>query len=707
MKLNNKIVLSTLTAALITFTGCGGGSDSAPADTETPATDTPVVEAPITDTPVVEDPVVVETPTLSPNFTGDSASGIQTAFDEQTQRVYPTLTKETLSGDITADKTLTADKIWVLDGLVAVKGATLTIEAGTIIAGKYGTGANTSYMVIDKDAKIEANGTTTNPIIFTSQKAVDGDKADYGQWGGLTIIGTASNAQVTAYEVNEDFVADSTDMTGNSGTLNNVMILNSGITMAEDKEINGLSLVGVGSGTTISNITVDLSDDDGIEAWGGTVDMTNINITRCTDDHFDIDDGYSGTVTNLMINNTTGNAGIEMSGDTHATFNGFSITMNESAKEGAVYFKKDGIGANMKNGTISYNVSGTSDGAINSKGTFDSANTSFENVTILGTTNLFTGDSASGIQTAFDEQTQRVYPTLTKETLSGDITADKTLTADKIWVLDGLVAVKGATLTIEAGTIIAGKYGTGANTSYMVIDKDAKIEANGTTTNPIIFTSQKAVDGDKADYGQWGGLTIIGTASNAQVTAYEVNEDFVADSTDMTGNSGTLNNVMILNSGITMAEDKEINGLSLVGVGSGTTISNITVDLSDDDGIEAWGGTVDMTNINITRCTDDHFDIDDGYSGTVTNLMINNTTGNAGIEMSGDTHATFNGFSITMNESAKEGAVYFKKDGIGANMKNGTISYNVSGTSDGAINSKGTFDSANTSFENVTILGAK
>lgn len=75
--------------------------------------------------------------------------------------------------------------------------------------------------------------------------------------------------------------------------------------------------------------------------------------------------------------------------------------------------------------------------------------------------------------------------------------------------------------------------------------------------------------------------------------------------------------------------------------------------------------------------------------------------------MSGDTHATFNGFSITMNESSKEGAVYFKKDGIGGIMKNGTISYNVTNTSDGAIHSAGTFDSSNTSFENVSILGAE
>ena len=150
-----------------------------------------------------------------------------------------------------------------------------------------------------------------------------------GQWGGLTIIGNAADVgvapgdeQVEPYEVNSEFVPGNTDAEDNSGVLRYVQILNSGITMEQDKEINGLSLVGVGSGTTIENITVKRSDDDGIEIWGGTVNITNAYIEYCTDDQFDIDDGYSGTVTNLTIHEITdGNAGIEMSGTTAATFN--------------------------------------------------------------------------------------------------------------------------------------------------------------------------------------------------------------------------------------------------------------------------------------------------------------------------------------------------------------------------------------------------
>jgi hypothetical protein len=328
------LTLSVLTATLLTLTGCGGGDD-------TPA-----------------------------------AGGGGT-----------TPTPEVLTGDITTNTTLTKDKVWVLEGLVAVKnGATLTIEPGTTIVGRDGTGSATSYLVVDKGAKIMAEGTEAAPITFTSEKAYNGGAAGVGQWGGVTIIGNAGNAQVNPYEVNTAFVAGTSNLADNSGTLKHVKILNSGITMEVDKEINGLSLVGVGSGTTISDITVTNSDDDGVEIWGGTVNLTNITISGCTDDHFDIDDGYAGTVKNLKITQTSGNAAIEMSGNTLATFDGLTITQNKSAKEGVIFFKGgDGIGAIIKNATITDNVADSA-GAIHvEKSSANTANTVFENVTINGT----------------------------------------------------------------------------------------------------------------------------------------------------------------------------------------------------------------------------------------------------------------------------------------------------------------------------------
>jgi hypothetical protein len=231
---------------------------------------------------------------------------------------------------------------------------------------------------------------------------------DVGQWGGLTIIGHAGNDQVQAYEVNSLFEADDTNLADNSGILRHVKILNSGITMVEDKEINGLSLVGVGSGTTIENLTVEKSDDDCVEIWGGTVNLTNVKVRECTDDQFDIDDGYSGTVRNLDIHQTatnSGNAGIEMSGATVATFDGFTIIQDVSAKEGGLFFKKDGIGGHFLNGTVTdNNMVGDEAGTIYSQGVADTANISFTNITLNGTSTepRFTGDSADEIEAVFD-----------------------------------------------------------------------------------------------------------------------------------------------------------------------------------------------------------------------------------------------------------------------------------------------------------------
>jgi len=430
-----KIALSVLASAIITFTGCGESSSDNTADTTPPvvtltgsATVNILQGATYTDLGATANDNVdgAITPTTSStidtNTVGtyqytwsatDAAGNVGTAV--RTVVVATVLpTKETLSGDITADTTLTADKVWVIDGLVAVKNnAVLTIEPGTTVVGKTGTGASTSYMVIDKGSKINAAGTVAEPIIFTSEIAYDGGTAAVGQWGGLTLIGKAGNTQVTAYEVNEAFTADSTDMADNSGVLTYVSILNSGITMEVDKEINGLSMVGVGSGTTVDHITVAKSDDDCIELWGGTVNLSNINLSECTDDHFDIDDGFSGTVTDLTIVATNGNAGIEMSGTTDATFDGVNITMNASAKEGAIYFKKDGIGGHFKNTVITNNLADTyAYGSIFSEGTATLANVSFETTTIGGT---FAGtqfvnktdaatDSADEIKTIFDAQ---------------------------------------------------------------------------------------------------------------------------------------------------------------------------------------------------------------------------------------------------------------------------------------------------------------
>ncbi len=290
--------------------------------------------------------------------------------------------------------TLTNDKLWYLSGLVVVPAdVTLTIEPGTVIAGLEGDGDAASWLLVDVDGKINANGTATEPIIFTSKIRVDDPSVNtVAQWGGLTIIGNAEmTGQVTTYEVPIDPAYSSGAVgTGiaddNSGILKNVYILNTGIGVGSgDTEINGLSLVAVGNGTTIEDITVDYSGDDGIELWGGTVNLTNVRISHCTDDHLDLDDGYSGTLKNFEINASfMGYAGIEQSGDTYANLEDFTINIPDQIAEGGIYFKKSGIGGHFKNVTINYETDVS--GAIYSDGVADLNNTSFEGVTINTTT---------------------------------------------------------------------------------------------------------------------------------------------------------------------------------------------------------------------------------------------------------------------------------------------------------------------------------
>lgn len=139
--------------------------------------------------------------------------------------------------------------------------------------------------------------------------------------------------------------------------------------------------------------------------------MSNITISNCTDDHFDIDDGYAGTVTNLKITQTSGNAAIEMSGTTAATFDGLKIVQNTSAKEGVVFFKGAGIGGHIKNATITDNVaSATPAGAIHSNDVVAIDTVSFENVTLEGTSteSRFTGASAAALEAKFKSGTGNI-----------------------------------------------------------------------------------------------------------------------------------------------------------------------------------------------------------------------------------------------------------------------------------------------------------
>ncbi|MBI5324724.1 MAG: T9SS type A sorting domain-containing protein [Ignavibacteriae bacterium] len=213
----------------------------------------------------------------------------------------PSPIDEYIQGTITSNKTLTANKIWGLKGVVFVaNGATLTIEPGTIVMGSVG---ETSALCINRGGKIIADGTPTKPIVFTS--GVVAGSRDRGDWGGLLIMGKAPTNLVEAPI--EGGIADDAntrvngwfggnDPNDNSGILRYVRIEFAGIAESPDNELNGLTLGAVGAGTIIDHVQVSYSNDDSYEWFGGTVNCKHLIAYNAIDDDFDTDNGYRGIV---------------------------------------------------------------------------------------------------------------------------------------------------------------------------------------------------------------------------------------------------------------------------------------------------------------------------------------------------------------------------------------------------------------------------
>jgi hypothetical protein len=229
--------------------------------------------------------------------------------------VFPSIT---VSGNITTNTTWTKANIVNLNGrVIVIAPAELTIEAGTVIKGAAGTGASASVLVVGVGAKIHATGTVTEPIIFTSSddQIVPGNIvspnltiANKGLWGGVIILGDApiSPATGTTAEI-EGFVAgtDGTtyggaDVVDNSGEFQYCSIRHGGSIIGGGNEINGLTLGGVGNLTTIDHVEVFGNLDDGIECFGGSVNLSSMVVVKIDDDSYDVDQAYSGTISNFM-----------------------------------------------------------------------------------------------------------------------------------------------------------------------------------------------------------------------------------------------------------------------------------------------------------------------------------------------------------------------------------------------------------------------
>jgi len=213
---------------------------------------------------------------------------------EDDEEVVPTPEATVISGTISQDRTLTADKKWTLKGYVYVtNGAKLTIEPGTTIVSDV---TEKAALCVERGAQLIANGTADKPIVFTSGKAA-GSRAP-GDWGGVVLLGRAKTNR-TATPVIEgglDRPYGGENDADNSGSLKYVRIEYAGIAAFAGSEINGLTLGGVGSGTTLENIQIVYGNDDAYEFFGGTVNAKNLVAYATADDDFDFDYGYRGKI---------------------------------------------------------------------------------------------------------------------------------------------------------------------------------------------------------------------------------------------------------------------------------------------------------------------------------------------------------------------------------------------------------------------------
>jgi hypothetical protein len=250
-----------------------------------------------------------------------------------------------VTSNITASATWTADKIYVLSGIVRIQnGVTLTVEPGTVVkGGKAPDQSNATCLLVDKGGKLVAIGTKEKPIVFTSGEPKG--QRDYGDWGGIVIFGNAK-----ANKVNPTYEGGvipgnygGSDDTDNSGTLKYCRIEFAGFPFEQDRELNSLTMCAVGNGTTIDYVQCSFNNDDAFEWFGGAVNAKHLVAFKTNDDDFDVDQGFRGNVqfgvslADPNVADVSTKNGFEVDNDAGGT--------NETPKTAAVFSNMTVIGA--------------------------------------------------------------------------------------------------------------------------------------------------------------------------------------------------------------------------------------------------------------------------------------------------------------------------------------------------------------------------
>ncbi|WP_428740913.1 hypothetical protein [Tenacibaculum sp.] len=603
-----------------------------------------------------------------------------------------------LSGEILTEVTLDASVTYKLTGSYVVKeGGILNIPAGTKIEA---TGGTSAYIAVAQGGKIFVNGNKDNPVIMTSGSSNPAAK----DWGGLVVCGKApTNVGSTATSEVAGLTYGGNIADDNSGSIRYLRIEYTGATFNSSKEFNGLSLFGVGSGTTLEYVQSFEGGDDGIEFFGGTVNGKYLVSTNSGDDSIDFADGWAGTGEYWYISGSA-KAGVEGSnnGDngnaapvTNATLK--NITVVGPVTEGALYYKEGGGNFTIDN----FYISGV-DLGVKVKSTDAEAGTRIENGD-LKMTNIQFAENVDGFKlTDYTGANQDFINQgiasgagngaaapdwaagwtrglsnsgVSKENLAGQVTGEVSLKADVEYQLTSAFVVKdGGKLTIPAGTVIKA---TGGTSSYIAVAQGGQIFINGEANNPVVMTSNSATPAAK----DWGGLVVcgkaptnVGSVSTSEVAGLAYGGDVAND------NSGSIRYLRIEYTGASFNSSKEFNGLSLFGVGSGTTLEYVQSFEGGDDGIEFFGGTVNGKYLVSTNSGDDSIDFADGWAGTGEYWYISGSA-KAGIEGSnnGDngnaapvTNATLK--NITVVGPVTEGALYYKEGGGNFTIDNFYIS---------------------------------
>jgi len=287
----------------------------------------------------------------------------------------------TVDGDISSDVAWTSNNTYYLNSQAFVKdGVTLTIEAGTEILGRYDANYSADNpapcLVVEQGGKIIAQGTAEAPITFRSE--LDATDPNYGNgrglWGGLIINGYAPIANDGGTANVEGLTGvpyGGTDPDDNSGVLRYVRVWNGGSSIAPDNEINGITLAGVGRGTTVEYCEVGLNLDDGFEMFGGTVDLKYCSVIAVGDDAFDTDAGYQGRGQFLLVVRADdSDKGHEMDSKTngdldsqprsHPHFANVTVISSVAHGEDALRLR-EGTGGDFRN----YIIHGANDGVRN------------------------------------------------------------------------------------------------------------------------------------------------------------------------------------------------------------------------------------------------------------------------------------------------------------------------------------------------------